>query len=171
MSIKRVRNENYQPVIEKEGFYESTGLPVPPYYEDGEEKLWYENLKIHERIYYHNTLSSARRHANFHNYKSPKDSLDIILSSEYNHSDDLFNPVHDVVKQPETNDKITFRRLRNTKDVYIKPPVHLSHPLKIGGVTERLSIHGVKLINSGVHSQITNHGFTRQQGDGNFFNY
>ena len=103
--------------------------------------------------------------------RSPKDSLDIILSSEYNHSDDLFNPVHDVVKQPETNDKITFRRLRNTKDVYIKPPVHLSHPLKIGGVTERLSIHGVKLINSGVHSQITNHGFTRQQGDGNFFNY
>lgn len=103
--------------------------------------------------------------------RSPKDSLDIILSSEYNHSDDLFNPVENVVKQPETNGKITFRRLRNTKDVGIKSPVHLSHPLKIGGITERLSIHSVKLINSGVHSQITNHGFTRQQGDGNFFNY
>ena len=69
MSIKRVRNENYQPIIEKEGFFQSSGLPVPPYYEDSEEKLWYDKLKIHERIYYHNTLSSARRHANFHNFK------------------------------------------------------------------------------------------------------
>lgn len=69
MSIKLLRNENYQPIIDKEGFFESTGLPVPPNYQDSDEKLWYENLKICERIYYHNTLSSARRHTNFHNCK------------------------------------------------------------------------------------------------------
>lgn len=40
-----------------------------------------------------------------------------------------------------------------------------------GGVDERLSIHSVKLMNTGPHSQITNHGFSRQLGDGNFFNY
>lgn len=100
-------------------------------------------------------------------HRSPKDSLDIVLSSEYNHSDDLFRQKEDVMKQPDA----TFRRLRNTKDIYIKPPVYLSHPLHKSGITERLSIHSVKLINSGPHSQITNHGFSRQNVDGNFFNY
>jgi hypothetical protein len=104
-------------------------------------------------------------------FRSPKDSLDVVLSSEYNHSDDLFRQKEAVLKQPEANDKITFRRLRNTKDIFIKPPVYLSHPLRKGGVTERPSIHSVKLINSGPHSQITNHGFSRQSVDGNFFNY
>lgn len=89
---------------------------------------------------------------------------------------------------------MTFRRLKNTRDVNIKPPVYLSHPLIKGGnitvrnlkgtlnmlkifflnilgITERLSTHSVKLINSGPHSQITNHGFSRQNVDGNFYNY
>ena len=86
---------------------------------------------------------------------------------------------------------MTFRRLKNTRDVKIEPPIYLSHPLKkggkskilnivqisvffinfISGITERLSTHSVKLINSGPHSQITNHGFSRQNVDGNFYNY
>lgn len=84
----------------------------------------------------------------------------------------------------------SFRRLRNTEDILIPPPIPLSHPLRkgekkfnpnklniqmilqlTGGVDERLSIHSVKLMNTGPHSQITNHGFSRQLGDGNFFNY
>lgn len=93
------------------------------------------------------------------------------MSSDYNHSDDLFRCKEEVYKQPEANDKRTFRRLRNTQDVYIDPPIFLSHPLRKGGVTERLSTYSVKLINSGPHSQITNHGFSRQSVDGNFFNY
>lgn len=104
-------------------------------------------------------------------FSSPKDSLDVVLSSEYNHSDDLFNAKEKVFEQPEVNNKKTFRRLRNTQDIFIKPPIYLSHPLKKGGITERPSIHSVKLINSGTHSQITNHGFSRQSVDGNFFNY
>ena len=65
--------------------------------------------------------------------RSPKDSLDIMLASEYDHSNDLFLKKEEVFKQPETNDKMTFRRLKNTRDVNIKPPVYLSHPLKKGG--------------------------------------
>ena len=95
----------------------------------------------------------------------------MILSSDYNHSDDLFDPKEKVFRQPETNDKETFRRIKNTQDIFIKPPIYLGHPLKKGGVSERPSIHGVKLTNSGPHSQITNHGFSRQTIDGNFFNY
>jgi Protein of unknown function (DUF3695) len=103
--------------------------------------------------------------------RSPRDALDSVLSSEYNQTDDLFRGKEEVYKQPEANDKRTFRRLRNTKDVFIDPPVYLSHPLRKGGITERRSQYGVKLINSGPHSQITNHGFSRQSVDGNFFNY
>jgi hypothetical protein len=97
--------------------------------------------------------------------------LDLILSSEYNHSDELFKAKQEVFTQPETIEKTTFRRLRNTHDFYIPPPIYLSHPLKKGGITERNSIHNVKLMNSGCHSMATNHGFSRQNVDGNFYNY
>ncbi|KAL7015760.1 hypothetical protein ACKWTF_016658 [Chironomus riparius] len=179
MSIKRIRNENFEPFINNEGFYKDRGLDRPPSIQNLKKeeemirkgKAWYESLDPHFRLYYHNTLSSARRHANFMNVKSPKDSLDIILASEYDHSNDLFLKKQEVFTQPETIEKMTFRRLKNTRDVKIEPPVYLSHPLKRGGITERLSTHSVKLINSGPHSQITNHGFSRQNVDGNFYNY
>lgn len=191
MSIKKVRNEHFEPFIDREGFFNGTGLAKPPSIDEDEKKLWYENLEPHVRLYHHNTLSSTRRHANFYNIRkvlnnlligfvtfkmlnlirSPKDSLDVVLSSEYNQTDNLFYRKQEVYKQPETNDKSTFRRLRNTKDFYIEPPVYLSHPLKTGGLSERPSVYSVKLINSGPHSQITNHGFSRQSVDGNFFNY
>ena len=69
----------------------------------------------------------------YHDYRSPKDSLDIILASEYDHSNDLFLKKQEVFKQPETIEKMTFRRLKNTRDVKIEPPIYLSHPLKKGG--------------------------------------
>ncbi|CRL07755.1 CLUMA_CG020709, isoform A [Clunio marinus] len=172
MSIKKIRNEKFHPFIKSEGVFIGNGLSEPPTVKFIEkEKLWHENLEPRLRLFYHNTLSSTRRHANFMNVKSPRDSLDIILSSEYNHSDDLFRDKEEVFRQPETNDKETFRRLRNTQDIYINPPVYLSHPLKIGGISERKSIYSVKLINSGVHGSKTNHGYSRQNVDGNFFNY
>lgn len=68
MSIKQVRNDNFQPRIEEEGFFNGTGLNEPPPH-DGNEKLWHESLEPHKRLFYHNTLSSARRHANFVNIR------------------------------------------------------------------------------------------------------
>jgi hypothetical protein len=117
----------------------------------------------------------------------------VVLTAKYDHSNDLFVGKNQVLVQKDTDgQKTSKRRLKNTIDVYIRPPIPLGHPLKkgivldvisikdlldsmdlniSGGVTERMSIHGVKLMNTGPHSQQTNHGFSRQSGDGNFFNY
>lgn len=195
------------PHVECEGIF-VTELPKPPPFE--KSKLWFDKLHPNERLYYYQTLSSTRRFANFLNIPwvsrveynfwfispyslnfsdIPKDSLDIVLASEYDHAKNFLFKRAQIFTQPETLDKRTFRRLKNQKDIIIKPPVFLSHPkiqgfyltlsyisfklqyLLAGGVTERHSIHGVKLMNSGPHTQITNPGYSRQTGDGNFFNY
>lgn len=69
MSIKLVRNENYKPFIETEGYYDGTGLDEPPDFKSNDDKYWYEGIETHLRLYHHNTLSSSRRHANFVNVK------------------------------------------------------------------------------------------------------
>lgn len=69
MSIKKVRNENFRPFIEEEGIFKGCGLTDPPNYNEKSDKLWHENLEPHMRLYHHNTLSSARRHANFVNLR------------------------------------------------------------------------------------------------------
>lgn len=69
MSIKQVRNENFKPFIDDEGFFDGEGLIEPPQLRCNKDKLWYENLEPHMRLYHHNTLSSARRHANFVNVR------------------------------------------------------------------------------------------------------
>jgi hypothetical protein len=70
MSIKQVRNERHEPFIDQEGFFVDSGLVAPPSNEHAKDnKIWHESLKPHLRLYHHNTLSSARRHANFVNVK------------------------------------------------------------------------------------------------------
>ena len=77
MSIKRIRNENFEPFINDEGFYKDRGLDRPPSLQNlkkeeemmSKGKMWHENLNPHMRLYHHNTLSSARRHANFMNVR------------------------------------------------------------------------------------------------------
>jgi hypothetical protein len=61
MSIKQVRNENFQPFIEDEGFF------VSPSQHERREQVSGEKFEVHERLNNHNTLSSARRHAGFIN--------------------------------------------------------------------------------------------------------
>ena len=62
---KKIRNENYLPFIEDEGVYIKP-LPSPPNADKG--KIWNEGLNANERVFYHQTLSSARKSARFRNY-------------------------------------------------------------------------------------------------------
>lgn len=166
-AFEEVRNEGYLPYIQKEGeFYKD--LPAPPNHEsDG----WSNCLAPNDRLFFHQTLASARKSANFLNFSStvPKDSLDIILTSCYNQSWDFLGNKNDTVVQGETKGCKTFRRLKNTKDVEKIIPVW--HPLKIGGVSQKISPHSIKLMNSGPHTPLTNPGYSRQTTDGNIFNY
>lgn len=71
MSIKKVRNKNFDPYIDQEGFFKdgtilhtSVGKDTP-----SSVQTIQDDIKPHMRLFYHNTLSSARRHANFVNDK------------------------------------------------------------------------------------------------------
>ncbi|GAB0087777.1 uncharacterized protein DMENIID0001_021230 [Sergentomyia squamirostris] len=169
MEIEQKRNQSHLPHLEGEGKFVKN-LPQPPAEDD--ETKWRDKLPANQRVFFHQTLSSARHSAVFQECGNiPKDSLDIVLASRYNHSDDLWHNKFQVFTQPETCGKITFRRLRNSLDCPAPKSQRLSHPLTIGGITERISPHSVKLIHSGPHTPLTNPGYSRQTSDGNFFNY
>ncbi|XP_055634083.1 cilia- and flagella-associated protein 276 [Toxorhynchites rutilus septentrionalis] len=168
-SIKRERNEDHIPNIGCEGCYLKE-LPAPP---DSHPCMhWSAGLSPNERVFYHQTLSSARRAAKFVVLGPvPRDSLDVNLASKYNHSEELFRDKNDVVIQEETLGQDTFRRLRNTRDLSPEKIIPLKHPLQMGGLHEKASPNSVKLMNTGPHTPLTNPGYSRQTGDGNFFNY
>ncbi|XP_067626114.1 protein CFAP276 [Eurosta solidaginis] len=184
----RVRNAWYEPDLTSEGIY-LCPMPQPPPAPKG--VLWFAHLKPFERLYYHQTLNSVRKSKRFMSTPDiPKDSLDFQLQARYDHSNEVFPDRVDVFLQRETcpyervsngtgaacdaTDCIelpSFRVLRNVKTVQVASGDSQDHPLKIGGIKEKISPHSVKLINSGVHKQLVNNGFSRQTGDGNFFRY
>lgn len=65
MSIKLVRNKSFEPFIDREGFY----IEKPPTVNKNGDKIFHEKLEPNERLFHHNTLSSARRNANFINVR------------------------------------------------------------------------------------------------------
>lgn len=76
-----------------------------------------------------------------------------------------------MVLQNETVGRETFRRIRNTRDLSPVRAEALGHPLLISCLPEKISPHSIKLMNSGHHTPLTNPGYSRQQGDGNYFRY
>ncbi|XP_059608230.1 uncharacterized protein LOC132256065 [Phlebotomus argentipes] len=166
--MEQKRNYSHLPDLEREGVFIKS-LPQPP---EADAKAWKEKLPPSKRVFFHQTLSSARHSAVFREFgNTPRDSLDMVLDSCYNHSDDLWHTKSQTHVQPETCGQTTFRRLRNSVDSPAPKSQPLSHPLCIGGITERISPHSVKLIHSGPHTPLTNPGYSRQTSDGNFFNY
>ncbi|GJQ73313.1 hypothetical protein Trydic_g13684 [Trypoxylus dichotomus] len=194
--VTRVRNRGCFPYVSTEGEI-TKPLPVAVSRETRKESvIWHEGLSVFDRLYSYHTLASVRRYAHFKPFKSliPQDDLDFVLTSSYNHNKDVFPDKVDVVLQEETIGIDTWRRLRNTRD--IKPEkdaisaaaaaafgsVTIScrpkygkynedHPLYIGGVTERRHPSNVKLMNSSHHSPQTNAGYSRQDSDGNVYQY
>lgn len=174
---RQVRNLNYVPFIEHEGTFNKR-LPQPPSRPKTttgqQHHRWTDGLPAHERLNVHQTLNSSRRFAGFRADAAmiPQDALDRQLRSVYQHNVDLFAGRAECARSPEV-DQQWQRRLRNTRDVAPQPPVGLGHPLRLGGVLQqrRGTPDGVRLMCSGHHATATNPGYSRQSGDGNFFNY
>lgn len=138
--IKLIRNHEPIPYVFDEGSFDKP-LPCPPKPAiNDKHKNWSHGLFPHDRLFYHQTLTSARRSANFKEFIDiPKDSLDFTLAGQYNHDKELFVNKSDVVLQSETlsipgdnNQRIFFRRLRNSQDVKLQCAHKLHHPLAIG---------------------------------------
>lgn len=125
------------------------------------------------------------------------DSLDLILSSVYNHETQLFINKNDTVLQLE-NAKINPIKEKMIKDLNEMRKNYIHHPLilgeclslysvsicimwtvllikissfMLGGLLEKKSTHSIKLSCIGQHTPITNPGYSRQPVDGNIFNY
>lgn len=169
-----LKNYSWEPDLKKEG---KTLKPLPAPKKVEGPNIWYQHLKPHERTFLHQTLNNARKYVKYRQVDLiPKDSLDFQLSAKYVHCCQLFPSKVDYLIQGETIGESTFRRLRNTTDAKQKENLPdcskiFDHPLIIGGITEKYSPHSVKLMNSGIHSQLTNPGYSRQPADGNFFHY
>ncbi|XP_068632178.1 protein CFAP276 [Battus philenor] len=158
----QVRNKKLLPDLTKEG-YLSKEIVLSTKEKHG--------VPAGSRLFSHHTLASVRKLSFFHPFAIPDDSLDIVLASTYNHSDEHFADKEDLYLQPETIGCETWRKLRNT---IAKPPIAeipSGHPMKRGGITERKSPFSVKLMNSGVHSSQTNPGYSRQPAGGAIFFY
>lgn len=127
--MKRVRNLDYAPHLNGEGrFWKS--LPPPP--ECKKEQHWFENLSPNHRLFYHQTLNSARNSVAFQPFDIyAKDSLDFMLGAVYNHSLDIFNDKTEIAYQHETI-RQKQRRLRNTRDLSPQRKIAIGHPLAIG---------------------------------------
>ncbi|KAL0840983.1 hypothetical protein ABMA28_014764 [Loxostege sticticalis] len=160
--VKQVRNKRLLPDLRKEGELTKEIVLTT------KEK---HGVPTGSRLFSHHTLASVRKMSFFHPFFLPDDSLDLILAATYNHSTEIFADKEDLYLQPETIGCDTWRRLRNAYDKHPPKQVHLGHPMKCGGISERKSPFSVKLMNSGVHSSQTNPGYSRQPAGGAIFFY
>ncbi|KAG5894123.1 hypothetical protein JTB14_004061 [Gonioctena quinquepunctata] len=195
--VTRIRNRGCVPYLSSEGTFLR-----PICKEISIKDVRCEGVSPFQRMHRHQTLASARRHALFKPLGDlvPTDQLDLVLSSSYNQSDEIFPDTVDVYLQPETIGQDTWRRLRNTRDLtpdreeqaaskvevddvdtwaserkkkaFVIPyRYNFAHKVLIGGVTEKKHPSNIKLMNSSHHSPQTNAGYSRQPSDGNVYQY
>lgn len=127
---KPIRNTTFVPDLSEEGTFTKT-LPEPIGAKS--DAVWHEDLTPFERCFYHQTLNSTRRFAGFiPSSLIPKDSLEFILQSRYNHNLELFGDKVDTLLQKESVGEPSFRRIRNTVDQTPLKVEHMGHPLRLG---------------------------------------
>lgn len=122
------RNRDFIPRLENEGYFWKP-LPTP---KQTQHKV--VSLPAHRRLFYHQTLNSARKTVLYQPYEHcvPQDSLDFVLASVYDDKVKLHADKADVLVQIETTGQQTARRLKNTIDVNPEYIPELGHPLQIG---------------------------------------
>ncbi|XP_014240051.1 uncharacterized protein C1orf194 homolog [Cimex lectularius] len=152
---------------------------------EGFEYDWKQSATTSDRLYYHHTLSSIRQHKDLKQKCAPKDSLDLVLASVYDQSEDAFRDKFFVMTQPETVGLPTYRLLKNKRLIPAQRPARdlimdeeirsrresdsllpgtTWHGIRQGGVTEKRNVHHIKL---GIASG-NNRGYSRKN-DGTFY--
>ncbi|XP_048740909.1 protein CFAP276-like isoform X1 [Ostrea edulis] len=114
------------------------------------------------------TLASSRREIYHMDPQAPRDSLDFILKSEYDHHDKFLKAKNETLYQPETAGESHGRVLKNREVEVIVPKPYLNHPLSVIEQKKKDSIHSIENAIEGHHTQTTNRGYSRKP-DGGFF--
>lgn len=105
--------------------------------------IWSKNLSPWERLHNHQTLASCRRHAKFHSFRNIQCNLDIPLRSMYNHADEVFPHKLDFYFSPETVGVLPFNSDNSFLKEFKTSP-RRGHPLKIGGISQRIHPDSIK---------------------------
>jgi len=114
------------------------------------------------------TLTSSRREVYHFDPKAPRDSLDFVLKSQYDHHKEFLKAGNETLVQPETLGQEHGRILKN-RLVHVPPQAdELNHPLRQCSAPKKESVHSIKKAIDGHHTQTTNRGYSRKP-DGGFF--
>ncbi|ESP03534.1 hypothetical protein LOTGIDRAFT_137242 [Lottia gigantea] len=114
------------------------------------------------------TLCSSRREIYHHDPAAPRDSLDFVLKTQYDHHAEFLRNKNETLLQPETLNLDHGRVLKNREEIIPKEPMYMNHPLSITEQVKRESIHSVKNAIDSPHSAGTNGGYSRKH-DGGFY--
>ncbi|XP_017889249.1 uncharacterized protein C1orf194 [Ceratina calcarata] len=177
--VTYVRNPYPLPEVHREGTW--TRRPVLGKKVVPRDKNWSKDLKAFERLFAHHTLNSIRKDHRLFRPKVPDDSLDLALTTVYEHGTDCLVPKSYVPIQPESLNRKTWRVLKNRIALYgfAELPEEPEDPLSTflkraecyrGPIPEkRVHPSTIKLNITGPHSVQSNPGYSRKI-DGTFYN-
>lgn len=121
-----------------------------------------------QRLNCESTLASSRREAYHYDPQAPRDSLDFVLKSKYDHHKEFLKASNETLVQSETLGQEHGRILKN-RLVQVPPEKdELNHPLRMCTSQNAESVHSIKKAIDGHHTQTTNRGYSRKP-DGGFF--
>ncbi|XP_014677626.1 PREDICTED: uncharacterized protein C1orf194 homolog isoform X2 [Priapulus caudatus] len=115
-----------------------------------------------------NTLASARRTVYHCDPQAPRDSIDFVLKTTYDHHNRFQASQPETLIQPETVGLLHGRQLKNRAVAVPPKVVPLNHPLVIAEVAKRESIHSISNAIESHHNAATNGGYSRKH-DGGFY--
>ncbi|KAL1138542.1 hypothetical protein AAG570_008605 [Ranatra chinensis] len=159
-----------------------------PLIKPGFEYDWFTKVPTGDRLYNQLTLSIIRKDHRMKQPHAPKDSLDISMSSVYDHSNQAFQGKSEVLRQPDTAGREWYRLHRNVRVLPIPRPARdqlddeiadMPHSnsirpgtrffgVKIGGEDKKMSPFSVKMGISSIHGYSTAPGYSRKP-DGTYY--
>ncbi|XP_028652032.1 cilia- and flagella-associated protein 276 [Erpetoichthys calabaricus] len=114
------------------------------------------------------TLSSSRREVYHFDPEAPRDNLDFVLKTTYNHHEELLRDKNQTVIQKETVTEDHGRILKNRVKEVPSPTEAEKYATRLWVSPAKQSIHNIGGAIESHHSASTNRGYSRKH-DGGFY--
>ncbi|XP_032819082.1 cilia- and flagella-associated protein 276 isoform X2 [Petromyzon marinus] len=154
------------PTLENDESFTGTRLHHTRY---GEPAYLGQSQEPWQRLHASSTLASARRHnAGQHHHQVPRDSLDFVLQSLYDHHSGFLQGKNETLVQRETLDSLDGWALKTRVEENPDSGNPSGLPLRRFTVPNKETIHAIAGAIQSHHSAATNRGYSRKQ-DGGFY--
>ncbi|BFZ10556.1 hypothetical protein BsWGS_13595 [Bradybaena similaris] len=117
----------------------------------------------------HYTINAARQNAFHFDPSAPKDDLDFVIKSSYDHGRDLFKDKREVLRQAEVYDASHGHVFVNRTKKLPTKGMPLNHPLVITHQAKKENLESLKTLIGGTHIHATRLGYSRKPHNGGFF--